>query len=198
VPAVKLVGTSLGACALGSGFGAATSLSNRFDSQVEPDSFARVASLVLDAGWAWAALAVVAGWLAATPLRGAAAGVAALLAATTVYYAVDSIAGGDTVAWYWPELLRWWSASVVFGSVLGAVGSFARRPGVVGLLAALTIPFGATAQMILDAPGPGGPIPTTPAESWARLIVLAVAAVGAAAVVARFGLGERQRRAAAA
>jgi hypothetical protein len=193
VVAVKLLRTVLGACALGSGFGAATSLSNRFDSQVEPDSFARVASLVLDAGWAWAALAVVAGWLAGTPARGAVAGVLALIAATTVYYGMDSLTGGDTLAWYWPEMLRWWSASVVFGSVLGALGSFGRRPGVLGLLAGLTIPIGATVQMIVDPPGPGGQF-ATPAENWARLIVLAAAAVGTTAVITRFGLGERQRR----
>jgi hypothetical protein len=90
VSAVKVVSTVVGACALGSGFGAITSLSNRLDSQVEPDSFARVASLVMDAGWAWAALAVVAGGLFASPARGAVAGVLALFAATTVYYSVDS------------------------------------------------------------------------------------------------------------
>jgi hypothetical protein len=193
VAAVKLMRSGLGACALGSGFGATTSLSNRFDSQVEPDSFARVASLVLDAGWAWAALAVVAGWLAAAPARGAVAGVVALLAATTVYYGTDSVIGDDPLAWYWPELLRWWLASLVGGSVLGAIGAFGRRPGVLGLLAGLTIPIGATVQMIVSPPGPGGQL-ATPAENWARLIVLATAAVGAAAVITRFGLGERRRR----
>jgi hypothetical protein len=193
VAAVKLMRTGLGACALGSGFGAATALSNGFDSQVEPDSFARVASLVLDAGWAWAGLAVVAGWLAATPARGSVAGVLALLAATTVYYGTDSIIGDDPLAWYWPELTRWWLASVVGGSALGTIGAFGRRPGVLGLLAGSTIPIGATVQMIVSPPGPGGQF-VTPAESWARLIVLATAAAGAAAVVTRFGLGERRRR----
>jgi hypothetical protein len=176
----------LGACALGSGFGAATSLSNGFDSQVEPDSFARVASLVLDAGWAWAALAVVAGWLAAAPARGALAGVVALLAATTAYYATDSIIGDDALGWYGPELVRWWLASVVSGSVLGTIGAYGRRPGALGLLAGLTIPIGATAQMIVSPPGPGGQF-ATPAENWARLIVLATAAVSAAALITRFG-----------
>jgi len=190
---VRFLSTGLGACALGSGFGAATSLSNGFDSQVEPDSLARVASLVLDAGWAWAALAVVAGWLAAAPARGALAGVLALLAATTVYYGTDSIIGDDPLAWYWPELLRWWLASLVGGSALGTIGAFGRRPGVLGLLAGLTIPIGATAQMIVSPPGPEGQL-ATPAESWARLIVLATAAVWAAAVITRFGLGERRRR----
>jgi hypothetical protein len=188
VVAVKFPTTFLGACALGSGFGAATSFSNRVDSRVEPDSFARVASLVLDAGWAWAGLAVVAGWLAGAPVRGAVAGVLALLAATTVYYGVDSVLGDGSLAWYWPELLRWWFASVVCGSVLGTVGAYGRRPGVLGLLAGLTIPIGATTQMIVHPPGPGGPM-ATPAESWARLLVVAAAAVGAAAVITRFGLG---------
>jgi hypothetical protein len=116
-----------------------------------------------------------------------------LIAATTVYYGVDSVIQDGSLAWSWPELLRWWLASVVCGSVLGTVGAYDRRPGVLGLLTGLTIPIGATVQMVVDPPGPGGQI-ATPAESWARLIVLTAAAVGAAAVIARFGLGERQRR----
>jgi hypothetical protein len=39
--------------------------------------------------------------------------------------------------------------------------------------------------MVVHPPGTPGTI-ATPAESWARLIVLSAAAVGAAAVVARF------------
>jgi hypothetical protein len=189
---VKFMSMVLGACALGAGFGAATSLSNRYDSHVEPDSFARVASLVLDAGWAWAALAVVAGWLAAAPARGAVAGVVALLAATTVYYGTDTLIGDDALALYWPELLRWWLASAVAGSVLGAIGAYGRRPGAVGLLAGLTIPIGATVQMIVSPPGPGGQL-ATPAEKWARLIVLATAGACAVAVSTRFAFGARQR-----
>jgi hypothetical protein len=62
---VKFTSSVLGGLPIGAGFGAATSLSTGFASPFEPDSFAHVASLVLDAGWAWAGLAMVAGWLAA-------------------------------------------------------------------------------------------------------------------------------------
>lgn len=71
---------------------------------------------------------MVAGWLAGAPARGAVAGVLALIAATTVYYGVDSIVGEGQFAWYWPELVRWWLASVVCGSVLGTVGGTAGGP----------------------------------------------------------------------
>jgi hypothetical protein len=64
---------------------------------------------------------------------------------------------------------------------------------VLALLAGLMIPIGATVQMIVRPPGPVGQI-ATPAENWARLVVLVAAAVCAAAVITRFGLGERQRR----
>lgn len=189
---VKFTSSVLGASALGAGFGAATSLSNGFASPFEPDSFARVASLVLDAGWAWAGLAVVAGWLAGAPARGAVAGALALIAATSAYFGMDSIIREEPFAWYWPELLRWWLASVVFGPGLGAVGAYMRRPGVRGLLAGLTVPAGATVQMLVLPPGAETPI-ETPAMKWARLIVVAAAAVGAAVVLTRF-FAERRRR----
>src|SRR5688500_18257820 len=55
---------------------------------------AEFASLMLDSGWAWAAVAVLAGWLvtadrhpsAATAVAGAAAGCVALFTATLCYY----------------------------------------------------------------------------------------------------------------
>jgi hypothetical protein len=190
---VKGTSSVAGACALGAGFGAATSLSNGFASPFEPDSFARIASVVLDAAWAWGGLAVVAGRLAAAPARGALAGAIALIAATTVYYGTDSIVRQEPLALYWSEMFRWWLASLIVGSALGGVGAYVGRPGLLGLFAGLTIPVVATVQMIVLPPGAGGPV-VTPAMSWARLLVLVAAAVGAAAVIIRFLLAERRRR----
>jgi hypothetical protein len=182
----------LGAAVLGAGFGAATSLSNRIVTPFDSDSLARVPSLVLDAGWAWAGLAVVAGWLAGAPARGAVAGAVALLAATTVYYVTDSVARDEPFARYGPELLLWWLASVVGGPALGAVGAYVNRPGVPGLLAGLVIPVGMAAQMIVLPLGAGSAV-ATPAERWARLIVWAAAAVGGAVVVAVSFMRKRRR-----
>ena len=178
----------LGALSLGAAFGAATSLSNDLGS-----GLAEVVSLILGAACAWASLAVVAGWLARTPARGAVAGVAALIAATTAYYGMDSVLREESLGLYWPEMVRWWAASVVFGAGLGAVGACIRRPGTVGLIAGLTIPLAAAAQMILLPPG--SKVLVTPAMTWARAILWAAAAVCTALVVGRF-LAERRLQAA--
>jgi len=189
---VKLTSNLLAACALGAAFGAATSLSNGLASPFEPDSYARLPSLILDAGWAWAALAVAAGLRADAPARGAALGVAALLAATTVYYGTDSMVRDEPLAWYWPELLRWYLASLAFGPALGGVGAYAKRPGLTGLLARLAVPVGAAAQMIVLPPGSGA-APLTPDLRWAQVIVLVAAGVAVALVVTHFLLAVRSR-----
>ena len=97
---------------------------------------ATVMSVILDVGWAWAALAVAAGWLAGTPARGALAAVLALLAATTAYYALDSVLRQEPFALYWPELQRWWLASLPSGRLSvqwahtsDALGCGASSPG---------------------------------------------------------------------
>jgi len=66
---------------------------------------AEFASLILDAGWAWAATAVLVGWLvsrdarpAAGMLRGALAGGFTLVFATSAYYGVDVVFDGG--AWW--------------------------------------------------------------------------------------------------
>jgi len=108
-----------------------------------------------------------------------------MVAAATAYYATDSLVRDEPLGLYLPELLRWWLAGVAFGSLLGGVGAYARRPDALGVLARLVVPAGAIAQMVLDPPsGASG-------ASAARLIVLAAAAMCAAAVVTRFLARER-------
>ncbi|HEV7639698.1 MAG TPA: hypothetical protein VGO39_02380 [Gaiellaceae bacterium] len=192
-----------GALALGAGFGGVVSLSNDVASpfgvigaRIESTSWAsaaEVASLVLDAGWAWAGLAVAAGWVAGARGPGAVAGVLVLIAAAAGYYGLDSILRHEPFAGYWPELRLWWVASVVCGSALGAVGAYVGRPGVTGLLAGLTVPVGAAVQMVLRPLGPVG-LTVTPAMNWARLIVWTAAAAGVAVVVIRFVAAEQFRR----
>jgi hypothetical protein len=151
----------------------------------DPESLARVVSLVLDAGWAWAALAVVAGWVARTPRQGAVAGVIALLTATTAYFTFDSVNRGEALGTYTAELLRWWLVSVSLGWALGMIGAYARRPDLLGSAAAVVVPLGAIAQMVVRPPGPGGPAATA-AVTLSRLLVLVLAAIAIAAGVARF------------
>lgn len=124
---------------------------------------AEFASLVLDAGWAWAATAVLVGWLvswqtrpAAGLLRGAVAGGLALVFATTAYYGMDVLFDGG--AWWgmaWGMATRYWLiGSVVLGPALGVAGALIRQPGPAGTLAALLVPAGAALQMVVLPPPP--------------------------------------------
>ena len=118
---------------------------------------AEFASLILDAGWGWAATAVLAGWLvsrharpASGMARGALAGGLALVCATTAYYGVDLLFDGDT---WWGWVTRYWLvASVLFGPPLGVVGALIRRSGAAGTVAALVVPAGAALQMVFLPP----------------------------------------------
>jgi hypothetical protein len=197
VRGVKLMSSGVRLLALGAGFGAVTSLVNDVSSPYGivggrlvnagwawVAQVVEVASLLLDVGWAWAGLAVAVGWLAGTRVRGAAAGVLALVAATAAYSCMDSVLREEPLNWYWTNTLIWWLASVVFGSVLGAVGATIRRPGVIGLLAGLTVPVGAIVQMIFLPPGSG--LIVHPAAIWARVIVLVAATVSIGVIVTRF------------
>ncbi|MET9046712.1 MULTISPECIES: hypothetical protein [unclassified Streptomyces] len=186
-----------GAVVVGLVFGSLTSLANALSSPYGPIG-ARVAgsaaaractvvSLLLDAGWSWAALAVVVGWAVATPARAAVGAMAALAAATVSYYVVDAYvwdAGTDMVVWL--------VVGVPLGLVLGAVGALVRRPGLTGLFAALVVPVGAAVQMVVMPPGVGL-IDTRPANV-AAVIVWAGAALSTAWALGRFW---RRRRAAA-
>ena len=180
--------------AAGLGFGAATSLINdvsspyrMIGSRIGDTGWrwaAEVASKLLDSGWAWAGLAIAAGWLAGTGTRGAVAGVLALLAATTAYYVMDSVLLEEPLASQWGEMLFFWLMSMILGLPLGVVGASIRRPGVIGLFAGLTLPVGATVQMIWLT---DNNLPVAdPAMDWARVIVWIGSAVVAGVVIARF------------
>jgi len=111
---------------------------------------------------------------------------------TTAYYAMDSIFRHQPLSGYWDEMRVWWLASLVFGAVLGAIGGSIKRPGLLGLLAGLTVPVGATVEMIL-LPREGAAFGVVnPVYDWLRPVVWAVAAAVAAGLVARF-LADRRR-----
>ncbi|MEV8456682.1 hypothetical protein AB0467_29270 [Streptomyces sp. NPDC052095] len=180
--------------AIGAGFGAATSLVNALSSPYTDigapitgtlwGGATKVLSLLMDAGWAWAALAVAVGWLAGTPVRGALTGALALFAATWAYYVTDAaVADAET------DMVTWWVAGLPLGLLLGAVGSAVRRPGVAGLLAALTVPVGAAVQMVVMPPRPH--LGMTPGIILAEVIVWTAAVAGAVWAVRRFRVGRR-------
>ncbi|MFD7491164.1 hypothetical protein ACFV8T_01880 [Streptomyces sp. NPDC059832] len=184
----------VGSLAVGVGFGAATSLVNALSSPYAELGMpltgtvwakaAKVLSLLVDAGWSWAALAVAMGWLAGTWVRGALVGALALVAATVAYYVTDAFVSGADM-----DMVSWLVVGVPFGLVLGVVGAAIRQPGLVGLLAALTVPVGAAVQMVVLPPRPH--LTLTPAIVLAEVIVWTAAVLGAGWAVCRFW-AERQ------
>ncbi|MFD0622130.1 hypothetical protein ACFQ2K_04210 [Streptomyces sanglieri] len=141
-------------------------------------------SLLMDAGWSWAALAVAVGWLARTWARGALVGALALLAATGAYYVTDALVAGAGT-----DMVAWTLVGLPFGLVLGAVGATIRRPGWIGLFAALTVPVGAAVQMVVLPPRPH--LTLTPAIVLAEVVVWTAAVLGAGLAVYRFCVERR-------
>ncbi|WP_425460199.1 hypothetical protein [Herbidospora galbida] len=160
------------ALTVGAGFGALTSLANALSgdfADLESREYTtsgwsvpEIVSVVLDSGWAWAGLAIAVGWLLtrgtsggrASLVRGAVVGPVALVTAVAAYALVDTARSGAPLSdWIHSEPYVWWIAAVVFGVPLGVVGACAHLPGVVGLLAGLTLPVGAAVQMVLLPPG---------------------------------------------
>ncbi|NMO53665.1 hypothetical protein HH310_21065 [Actinoplanes sp. TBRC 11911] len=116
--------------------------------------------MVLDAAWAWAAVAVLVGWVIAR--RGARlpasalAGAVVLLAATAVYYGVDALFDGGG---FWHRATKvWLVCAVILGPLLGAVGALTRRPGTVGMLAGMVVPVCAVLNMGLWPPQHDSPM----------------------------------------
>ena len=180
----------LAVCGLGVVFGAATSLSNWLGSQFDADSIARIPSLILDAGWTWAAFGLADGSrprLGRVPPLASALG---LIAATVAYFGVDAIVRDEPLGSYTAELVRWWGVSILAGPILGLVGALARSPTVPGLLARFVIPVAATPQ-VLGIPSAISPV-ASPAVTAARLLLLAAAAVATIAVIARLARSRRR------
>ncbi|OAH10857.1 hypothetical protein [Streptomyces jeddahensis] len=189
----------VGGLTAGVGFGAVTSLVNALSSPYVELGMplagtvwakaAKVLSLLMDAGWSWAALAVGMGWLAGTRARGALGGALALIAASVAYYVTDAFVLGAPLALFATETVKWSAAGLLFGLVLGVVGAAIRRPGLIGLLAALTVPVGAAVQMVVMPPRPH--LTLTPAIVVAEVIVWTAAVLGAGWAFYRFWAARR-------
>ena len=193
------------AAVLGAGFGAATSLINDLSSSYGKlgnglegtrwtwvSDVAEVGSLLLDVGWAWAAVALASGWVGGAGAigRGAVAGIVSLMAATAAYFVMDSLLREESVNGYLGEARYWWLASLTLGPLLGAVGASLVRFGVIGLLAGLIVPVGALVQTLFMQPDLAAS--SRPERAWALGIVSAAAIACISLVVARFALQRRR------
>ncbi|MBB2901609.1 hypothetical protein FHR75_002424 [Kineococcus radiotolerans] len=160
--------------ALATGFGA---LNAALDLSSSPE--ARFGGSLLNAGWAWAGLAVLAGALVRTPRRAAAAGWLATSAALLAFALADALLRAVAPAATLRGDATWWAASLLVCPVLGFLGSRVRDPGPLGLLARLLVPLGAALEALVLPPGPAG----DPVAVAARAATWLLAAAGALAAL---------------
>ncbi|WP_049821353.1 DUF6518 family protein [Kineococcus radiotolerans] len=169
----------------GAAFGVLDSLVNHGSFVADPATItagqqvARFSSYLLNAGWAWAALPVLAGWWATTRLMGAVAGWVSVSAAVVAYYVSDSLVRDEPFSYYTAEMVLWLAACLLLCAPLGLSGAWSRRRDRWGLVAGLVVPLGAAVQMAVLPPGLDGVI-VYPQAVWARWTVWVVAAAAAA------------------
>ena len=181
--------------AIGVGLGAAASFSDNVPlllgevgkARADRSGWSQIAefgSLILDSGWAWAATAVLVGWLAsagtrpkAAALTGAATGFVSLVVATLVFYGLNFLLKGS---FWWGQVIFWWVRSFALGAPLGIVGALIRRPGIAGVIASFVVPAGAVLNMVVL------PLPEeSPMATPVLLLVCGSAAVAAVLIAAR-------------
>ncbi|WP_432508703.1 hypothetical protein [Kineococcus auxinigenes] len=150
-------------------------------------------SKVLNAGVVWAGLPVLSGWLVRQPVHGVLAGVVAPLTALAVHYGAGQLLDvfAPTV---WVENAGWFAIAALTGGPLGVVGVVARRRGLGGLPARLTVPAGALLEpFVLGVFTVPDRLPR-PDRVSGVLSGLVLVAAGAAGVVAVAVVGARRGR----
>jgi hypothetical protein len=155
-------------------------------------SMAHAASLVLSAGWTWAALAFCIGLARRSKIESSILAAASLVVAVIAYYATkmsrgdfrsadlnDRTGRATHVDWgsFTSKALVWCIAACVIGSLLGLAGNLARNHGFQGLSFRVLVPVIAiidTSQRLrYDAPLQG-PVSTT---TWSVVRLLAAALI---------------------
>ena len=141
----------------------------------------RVASLVVNAGAAWAGVAVLGGWLLGSVRRGVLGGPLALVAAVAAYYLLGAVVGSEDPGGSSTLIAFYGCFALLAGPPLGAVGGALRKRNGVGLVAALVLPLGAAVELAWRASSPG--LQPDPARPAANLVLFVLALSGAAAAV---------------
>lgn len=165
-------------------FGAVATLFNvPPDDYVLDSSAGRVASLVVNAGAAWAGMAVLGGWVLGSVRHGLLGGPLALVPAVAAYYLLGAVVGSENRDGSADLITFFGLLALVTGPALGAVGGLVRRGGPLGLAAALVVPLGVCVELVWRSTSVG--LPPDPARPVADRILLALAGAGAAAALGR-------------
>ena len=129
-------------------------------------------SAALGSGWAWALFAFALGFTAPTAGVAIGRGVAGLLVADAAYYVAKAIVGiTDGVAT--TALVVGAVMALVVGPVMGWLGHLARRPGWLGLAAALAVPVVMVLDSRLRPAGPSsGPVPLSTIVGVAAVLLV--------------------------
>lgn len=168
----------------GSAFGAAaTWLNVPSEEYILDGGTRRVASLVVNAGAAWAGMAVLAGWLLGSVRQGLLGGPLALVPAVVVYYVVGAAVGSENPDGSADQIVFFSLLALATGPALGAVGGVIRRTSILGLVAALVVPLGVGVELVWRSFVMQ--VQPDPARPAADLILLTLAVTGAAAAAIR-------------
>lgn len=152
-------------------------------------------SKLANAAAVWAGLLVLAGWLVRCPGPAMAFGIMSGVLALVVHYAVGSLLG-MFAAEDWTSNAYWFVVAVVVGGPLGLVGAIARRTDGWGWAARLTVPAAFAVE-----PFHAGMFTNPAIMPWpdrissvvAGMVLLAIGAIGVAAVLAA-AVAERRSR----
>jgi hypothetical protein len=170
---------------LGLLFGTITTLLNAPpEDYVLDDSPRRIASLVVNSGAAWAAMAVLGGWLVASTARGLIAGPVVLILAVVSYYLVGAVAGSENPDGSVDQVSHFGLLGLLAGPVLGAIGGKIRGRDVLGLISALVVPLGVYAEWIWRASTVQ--VQPDPARPLADIVLVTLAAAVVTVAVARY------------
>lgn len=135
----------------------------------------RALSAVLNAGVVWAAVAFWSGRRFPTPTPAAIAGLVTLAGAVIAYYLYGSAVGNRThirVDSLVEAAVTWLGRGIVAGPLLGIMGWCSRRAGLPGVMAALVIPAGAFAEIVVLGSLGGRAFGADPWWAWSQVGVL--------------------------
>ncbi|MGO4298860.1 hypothetical protein [Leifsonia sp. RAF41] len=143
---------------------------------------------VLNSGWSWAAVMMLAGWVVHGGVVGALVSTAVGVCAAFVFYTCEILrlgTGADLIAaLHDPSVLSrtapWALIAVLLGPGLGVLGGLMRVPRVVGFLSMLIIPVGASLEMVWvplwDVNAEGPQLLIAQVLTWVAALVVVVLA----------------------